>query len=187
MEEYRIIRGARIVQYLDELYEDSTVPQLRTNIVQAFPNTRKRQHVIGEVTIANVQFIPFLGTKFLHVKSTSRSNGNAYKQAVQFMRVDFDQEEGPNNITFTAADGRDYHMQPIILTGHNVKVRCNCLDFYHRFAAWNHQDNSIVGRAPLPYQRRTNTRPEVNPDHVPGMCKHLLKLMDELRRQGIVR
>ena len=184
MDDYRLIRGSRILQQLDE---DSTAMQLRQNIVTSFPHTRKRQNATNEVTVTNVQYIPYLGTKMLHVKSTTRSNGNEYKQAVQFMRTVYEANDGSANITFTAADGQEYHIQPIQLTNHNVKVRCNCLDFYHRFATWNFSDNSIVGRAPIPYQRKTTTRPEVNPDHVPGMCKHLLKLMDRMRSEGLIR
>lgn len=184
MEEYRLIRGARILQQLDE---DSTATQLRQNIVTSFPHTRKRQNATNEVNVANVQYIPYVGTKMLHVKSSTRSNGHEYKQAVQFMRVVFAGADGPDNVTFTASDNQEYHVQPIALMNHNVKVRCNCLDFYYRFATWNYNDNSIVGRAPIPYQRKTQNHPEVNPDHVPGMCKHLLKLMDRLRSERLIQ
>lgn len=181
MSEFRLLRGARILQQLDE---DSTVNRLRGNIQSAFPNTRKRQHATNEVTIDKVEYIPYLGTKFLHVRSTA--NGQ-YRQALQFVRVTFDKQDTPENITFVATDGQDYHVQPISLAAHNVKVRCNCLDFHFRFATWNFSDNSIVGPAPKPYRRVTNTRPPANPDHVPGLCKHLLKLIDELRQAQIVR
>lgn len=184
MEEYRLIRGSRILQQLDEV---STATQLHTNIVTSFPATRKRHNATNEVTINNVQYIPYLGTKMLHIKSTSTSNGHNYHQAVQFMRTEFDKMDTPDNVTFMGSDQQEYHIHPIILNNHNVKVRCNCLDFYFRFANWNFNDSSIVGRAPIPYRRKTTTRPEVNPDHVPGMCKHLLKLMDRMRSEGIIQ
>ena len=182
--EYRLIRGARILQQLDE---DSTATQLRTNIVNSFPTTKKRHNATNEVNITNIQYIPYLGTKMLHIKSTTQSNGHNYHQSMQFMRVSFEKVNTASNVSFTGSDGQEYHVQPIILTNHNVKVRCNCLDFYYRFAAWNFSDNSIVGRAPIPYHRKTTTRPEVNPDHVPGMCKHLLKVVDRMRSEGLIQ
>jgi hypothetical protein len=85
-----------------------------------------------------------------------------------------------------ASDGQDYHVQPLQLAGHNVKVRCNCMDFYFRFANYNAQDKSLVGKPPPLYRRKTTTRPPVNPGQVPGMCKHLLKLVQTLQGAGLV-
>lgn len=181
---FRLIRGERIAAYLTEV---STTPQLQNNISSAFPNTRKRQHATNEVSIQNIEYIPYLGTKYLHVRSTSNSNGHQYQQALQFMRVNFEGSDTPDNVTFLATDKQEYHMQPIALHSHNVKVRCSCLDFYFRFATWNSTDKSLVGRPPAPYIRKTNDRPEVNPDHVPGMCKHLLKLVQMLRNNKLVQ
>lgn len=185
MNDYRLIRGARIIQQLDE---DSTAAQLRQNIVTNFPKTKKRQHAINEVTIQRIEYIPYFGTQMLHIKATTSSNGNPHNQAIQFLRVTFDQNQTTQTSRpFTATDGREYGIQPILLADHNAKVRCNCLDFYHRFATWNFNDNSIVGRAPIPYQRKTTDRPEVNPNHVPGLCKHLLKVINHMRSQGIIQ
>lgn len=183
MSEYFVLRGERILQQLDEV---SSVPDLEQNIVQGFPNTRKRQHATGEVVVSNVQYMPYIGMKMLHVKSLSASNGHQYQQALQFMKVLFEPEDTESNATFQASDGEDYHVQPLELTGHSVKVRCNCLDFHYRFANYNSQDKSLVGKPPPLYQRKTN-RPPVNPDQVPGMCKHLLKLVEMLRRYGLVK
>lgn len=185
MEQLMFLRGARILQQLAELYEDSTVPDLEQNIQQAFPTTKKRQHATGEVTIQNVQYLPYVGTKFLHVKSSSQSGGHAYEQKMQFTQVQFEPADSPNNVTVKAMTGQDAHMKPISLSSHNCKVKCTCLDFYYRFATHNAGDNSLVGRAPPPYQKKTN-RPPVNPGQVPGMCKHLLKLVQELQQAGLV-
>jgi hypothetical protein len=183
MSEFFVLRGARILQQLDEL---SSVPTLQTNIERGFPDTRKRQHATGEVVISNVQYMPYLGMKMLHVKSLSTSNGNRYQQALQFNGVAFEDSDTDQNATFQASDGEDYHVQPLDLNGHNVKVRCSCLDFHYRFANYNAQDKSLVGRPPPQYQKKTN-RPPVNPAQVPGMCKHLLKLVEMLRGYGLVK
>lgn len=184
MNEYRLIRGARILQ---QLSEDSTEDQLDTNIRAAWPNTTKRQNATNEVVINNIQYIPYIGTKFLHVKSTSQSNGHAYHQAMQFMKVVFEPEDTEENVTDIATDGTEFHCQPIELANHNCKVRCSCLDFYYRFAFHNSGDNSIVGRAPPLYHRKTTNRPPANPSAVPGLCKHLLKLVEILQGSGLVK
>jgi hypothetical protein len=184
MSEYKLIRGARVLQQLNE---DSSEDQLDTNIRTAWPNTKKRQNATGEVVINNIQYIPYIGTKFLHVKSTSQSNGHQYNQALQFMRVVFEDADTDENVTATATDNTEFHCQPIDLINHNCKVRCSCLDFYYRFAFHNSGDNSLVGRAPPLYQRKTTNRPSVNPGSVPGLCKHLLKLVEILQGSGLVK
>ena len=183
MNEFWSIRGERIQQQLNEL---SSVPQLTSNIERGFPETKKRQHATGEVVTANVSYMPYIGMKMLHVKAMSTSNGHQYQQALQFNGVAFENEDTDQNATFQASDGVDYHVQPLELTGHNVKVRCNCLDFHYRFANYNAQDKSLVGKPPPLYQRKTD-RPPVNPSRVPGMCKHLLKLVEMLQRYGLVK
>lgn len=181
---YRFIRGARILQQLNE---ESTVDDLETNIVQSFPTTRKRQHATNEVNVVRLDLIPYVGTKMLHIRSiVNGSSGQQYQTAIQLLNVVFKNAGDDGAVELTATDGKKYYIEPIALNDHNAKVRCNCLDFYHRFAHYNHTDKSIVGRAPVPYQRKTTTRPEVNPDHVPGMCKHLLKTVAILQQRRLV-
>ncbi len=182
--EHQVVRGARIIQQLNEV---STVTGLEQNISTAFPNTTKRQHATGEVAVQNIQYIPYIGTKMLHVKSSTNSNGNQYQQSIQFNNVTFEPTDTETNATFTASDGTEAHVQPLDLNAINVKVRCNCLDFYHRFANYNSQDKSLVGKAPPVYVRKTTTRPPVNPLRTPGLCKHLIKVVDELKRIGMVK
>jgi len=181
----RLVRGARI---LAQLNEDSTANDLENNIQRGFPDTKKRQHATGDVTIQNVQYIPYVGTKFLHVKSTANStSGKQYQQVIQFVRVNFEPEDTDANATFTGTNGEGYHVTPIELAGNNVKVRCNCLDFHWRFAAYDYNDNSLVGKPPPPYVRKTTNRPPANPLAVPGLCKHLLKLVRHLEGVGLVK
>lgn len=180
---HRIIRGTRIVHQLDEA---STEQQLHQNVVSAFPSTTKRHNATGEVAIQNIQYIPYVGTKVLHIKSTATSNGHQYQQVIQFNGVTFENEDTDTNVTVPTADGREQSMQPLELSRHNVKVRCTCLDFYYRFANYNSQDKSLVGKAPPVYVKKTD-RPPVNPSRTPGVCKHLLKLVEELQKAGVVR
>lgn len=181
-DDHQFIRGQRI---LDQLNEMSSYPKLYDNIERGFPTTKKRQHATGEVTVTNTQYIPYVGMKMLHIKALTTSNGHQYAQSLQFLRVTYETEDTESNITFQGTDGRDYHIAPITLTDHNVKVKCNCLDFFHRFAHYNAQDKSLIGRPPPLYQRKTD-RPPVNPLRVPGLCKHLLKVIETLEGTGII-
>lgn len=180
-EPLQLVRGQRILQEL------SSLDDLESNIERAYPTTTKRQHITNTIQLHDVELIPYIGTKLLHVRSTTTSPNNAsYKQAVQLLGVTFVPEPTDTSVAITDYQGNTYHMEPVTLADHNVKVRCNCLDFYHRFASYNKQDKSLAGPPPKPYQRKTTDRPPVNPLRVPGICKHLLKLTDDLQRQGII-
>lgn len=180
----KTVRGVRVVQALNE---DSTYPGLYTNIQRAFPHTQKRQHATGPIAITRMEYLPYAQNGVLQVNAEVRSDGTAYTPVVQFTQVQFEPNDTPENVTFKGADDNDYHIQPVQLPTTNVKVRCNCLDFYYRFAAWNATDKSLYGPAFPPYQRKTTTRPEVNPDHVPGLCKHLIKVFQQTEQEGLTR
>lgn len=176
------LRGTRIAQQL--ITERSTLPQLTNNITGAFPNTRRRQHVVHEVRIISMSYTQFVGMKMLHVKAVCESSNHRYETSVQLLNVEYNPAEG--GIVVVGVDGKEYVMSPVTLTDHNVKVRCTCLDFFHRFAQYNNTDKSLVGRAPRPYRRVTTDRPSVNPTRVPGACKHILRVFDELESAGLV-
>jgi hypothetical protein len=180
--EFMILRGQR---FLDWLEEDSTYAQLDTNIRQGFPNTKKRQYATGPVAINRMEYVPYLENGELHVNARAVSSGNQYEPTVAFRNVTFEPQDSAQNTTFRGADNNEYHIQPIPLNGSNVRVRCNCLDFYYRFASWNAGDNSLAGQAPPPYIAK-GVRPPANPSKVPGVCKHVIKVVDRLKQARIV-
>ena len=177
----RVLRGERLLQALEE---EATYSQLRQNIQRGFPRTRKRQYATGEVNVTNIQYVPVAGG--LQVNSASRSNGHNYVQTIIFSNVKHN--DGGEGTTFMGTDGEEHTVEPIPLQGSRVKVSCNCLDFHYRFANHNHQDDALVGKPPPLYQRVPGSnRPPVNPARVSGVCKHLIKLVDALRRNGLLR
>lgn len=187
--DFNFIGGSIIEKQLKEyskttLEERSSFAQLQTNIINDMP-TKKRQYATDTVKIVQLSLIPFLGTKNLLVKAVANNDGRKYDPQIIFNNVIFEEEDTPTNITFVASDNKKYHIQKISLTNNTVRVRCNCLDFYYRFAPFNAKDKSLVGTPPRPYQKKTD-RPPVNPKQVPGVCKHLLKLFSALREAGIV-
>lgn len=95
--------------------------------------------------------------------------------------------EQQNVVTFKATTGEDVSIQPINLNDNIVRVRCDCLDFYFRFAPWNFSNDDIYGPKPKPYVRKTNHYPPANPTRSPGICKHVMKLSQAVQEAGIVR
>jgi hypothetical protein len=180
MKRLRVLRGERIKQALEE---DATYNELRQNIQRGFPETRKRQHATGEVNITNTKYVPIAGG--LQVNAVSRSNGHNYAQTIIFSGVS--NQAGEEGATYMGTDGEQHTIQPVPLQGSRVRVSCSCLDFHYRFANWNFSDGALAGAKPPLYQRKTANRPPVNPAQVSGVCKHLIKLVQELIRVGIVK
>lgn len=181
--ELHFIRGERLLQQLEEL---STYAQLQQNTQRGFPQTPRQQNA-GTVQIANMKLQPFGPTNDLKAVAEARNEGKTYNPSIMFLQVEFEDEDTQQNVTFTGSDGEEYHIQPINLNGSNVKVACTCLDFYWRFATFNANDNSLDGQPPPPYQKRSETRGPANPQRVPGVCKHIMKTVENLRQTGLVR
>jgi hypothetical protein len=53
------------------------------------------------------------------------------------------------------------------------RVRCTCHDFYFTWGWWDYAIGCLAGPRPKPYRRKTSTYPERNPQHIPGLCKHI--------------
>ena len=172
------------------LAESATYDDLYNNITQEFPDTKKRQNATNEVNVQQIKYVPVRTTAeggALQIASSTRSNSHEYKQQLLFSDVKYDTEDNEGNITFKATDGKDYHVHPITLDGNRIRVNCSCMDFHFRFALWNFNNGTLLGRKPKLYQRKTDTRPPVNPGQVDGMCKHLIKVCDRLRQQGLIQ
>jgi len=178
-----LIRGPRIIKQLEE----ATYADLETNTMRFVPPSKKRQHATDPIQIQQIQLIPAPPSGTLEAQAIALSNGNKYQPIIFFNNVAYEREDTPQNITFTGADAQEYHVQPISLRTNNCKVRCTCLDFRWRFSVQNQEKDALYGPGPGIYQKVPgSTRPPNNPQGVPGLCKHLLKLAIELRNSGIV-
>lgn len=181
------MRGVRAQQLLNE---DNTYDDLYRNIETGFPHTTKRQHSANTVNINNIEFTPAIPSKELTVKCIATSEGHTYKPSITFKNVEFLSDDDPKldifAIELTTTGNGKQRIHKLRFSKTNVKVSCNCLDFYYRFAVWNGSSNSLNGPVPPPYLRKTATRPPVNPHKVPGMCKHLIKLFDTLQGAGLI-
>lgn len=184
---YTIINGGR---FTDILSEDSTYPSLKSNITRAFPTTRKRQHIANTVRIKKHEFIPMISNGALQVSAdVSSQTSQQHHVDVMFQGVTFTQENpgSPDVVTVTSASSDSISFTPLVLSKTNLRVRCTCMDFRFRFALWNFNDNSLVGDKPPMYVRKTTTRPPANPDSTPGVCKHIIKVVDFLVSMKVLK
>lgn len=172
---------------IKEILTELTYDQMHGNIERSFPNTRKRQHATQPINVANMKVTPYVNSNELKVDSVAQNteSHSRYNTTVLFQDVEFEDEDTDINVTFKAVDGKDYNVQQIEPTEHNCKVRCQCNDFRYRFAPHNHRNNAL-NPPPFPPYIPMGLRPSVNPDQVPGVCKHLIKLVMELRRSGLI-
>jgi hypothetical protein len=162
------------------ILEEAPLKDLERNIVKGFPTTRKRQYATDTIRIDQLNIVPYVNSRNLLFKGVANNQGRTYDPEIYFEGIEFDDEDTPNNVTFIATDGERYHIQPIKFTENNAKVRCTCLDFYYRFSYYNAKAGDLYGKPFPPYRRRTTTYPPVNPMKLPGVCKHLLKMMQML-------
>lgn len=197
---FEIIRGKRINDQLEELEllaERSTVQNLDQNTQGFMPSSTKRQHATQPLTVKEMVYLPYVGTKNLNISAIVHSPPNHHAQAnkneadyttaIIFNNVVYEDESTDTNITFTAKDGKEYNMQPVNLAENTVRVNCNCLDFFYRFKSYNAKDTSLAGRAPPPYKKVPgSTRGPSNIKRVPGLCKHLLQTVEALKQAKMV-
>jgi hypothetical protein len=185
---YLFIRRVRIEAQLAQL-EETSAGQLHTNTMQFQPPSTKRQNAMAPLSVRSMILIPTRGQRDqgqLKVEGTVISGPKTYDSTILFLDVKYEDADRSDNITFVAVDKKEYHVMPIQMNMGNAEVRCTCLDFYFTFSKWNETDKSLYGEPPAPYTPKTD-RASRNPQQTPGMCKHLLKLIQELKNERLVR
>jgi hypothetical protein len=165
---------------------ERTLDSLYTGTLTGFDTPRKQ--TAGRVQVIKTEFIPAPRIRAVGVGANTRSAAKTYQTKIFFDDVVYleDGDDQANAYTFTAPDGQDYMIEPITYNSNDAKVRCSCLDFHWRFAVWNGQDGSLLGDSPDPYIKKTDRAPN-NPDEVPGLCKHLIALVDKLRQERFLK
>lgn len=145
---------------------------------------RGREERSSRVKITNTIFVPAISTNELQVEGEARTTSSSYTPKIIFQNVIFRDEPGTGTASIMGTDGEQYHFDRINKSRADVKVACSCLDFYWRFAAFNHRDGALAAEPPDPYSKKTDREP-VNPNEVSGVCKHIIRLVDELEKQNM--
>ena len=163
---------------------ESSLHDLKQNAILAFPATTRRQHAINEIEIVNLKYTPYLGVNTLYVKGLAHNvtNGKEYNPVMLFKGLHYQEQKG-NNSAEIQADGQTYAFEKLSLEGTNVLLRCNCKDFLWRFHNEDHVDKSLQGPNRKKYEGQGIW--EANPLKLPGMCKHLMALIEALKEAQV--
>lgn len=169
----------------DVLLLELSLSNMRNNVKRDFGNDRETR--ANRVNVINYDIIPSVAEKTLLVKARIRGEeGKNYQPQIRFVNAKFSDIAQTGFTTIKAVDGTDYFVKIFTAAQTQAKVKCNCLDFYWRYATWNHAKNGLEGEPPKPYVKKTDSEP-VNPNKSPGVCKHLIKLITFLRTEQILR
>lgn len=163
-----------------------TLNKLQKSTVDAFPTTKKRQNAVGTVKVATMTYIPYEKSNSLKVESDVTSETSRYKCSMLFSDVFYESEKTSELVTFRGVDGRDFNIHQIDPNVVDVKVNCTCMDFRYRFAQTNYQNDGLDGNPPPAYVKKTDREP-VNPSNSPGMCKHLLRMYEQLQINNLIK
>lgn len=146
-----------------------------------------REQNANKVQAQEINLIPSLPDNTLTAKARMQSSGKFYEALIVLSGVKFFNEGGHGRQQIQTADGATYYIDPVRPYKANVKVRCNCLDFYFRFSVWDQRDDALTGEPPERYHRKTVNYPPVNPQKISGVCKHIISLANQLKRDRITR
>ncbi|MEI8270599.1 MAG: hypothetical protein WCG45_04465, partial [bacterium] len=165
------------------ILQESSIKDLYSNTINAFPNANKRQNSIDIVKITELQLTPFLGMKTLFVKGNAQSDsGKNYSPIILFKNVNYHLENDYKYVNLKASDGKIYFFEH--LKNNNVLARCDCNDFKWRFKHYNYIDESLFGKDGKKYVGKGLW--EANPLGLSGVCKHLIKLTKAINSAGII-
>jgi hypothetical protein len=164
------------------MINESSLTDLYTSAVQAFPRTTLRQHATQPVRITNIHWTPYLGMRTLFVRGLAQSEGKEYNPIILFKGVNYKVEE----VIIAASNGKEYGFQKLSPIDTEVLVRCNCPDFRWRFAWYLGED--LYGSKPKKYTPiEGSNRPPANPLEMPGICKHVMSLSHALSEAGLFK
>lgn len=174
----------RFQEWLHQL-DESTLVDLHQSTVAAFPRTTKRQHATDTVRIVELAWTPFLGVKTLFIKGRAQNEGREYQPMVLFKGVRYHPTKDQRDwVEIVASDGKNYVLEKLKYENTDVLLRCDCPDFRWRFNYYDHLDGSLYGSKRKKYESAGGTA--ANPLQLPGMCKHLIKLVTSLDHAGLM-
>lgn len=167
---------------MSKILLETTLARLLRNTTRAFKDDRDKKS--SNVRLTNTIFIPYLNNDSLEIRSISQTDNGKYNSIIIVDNVIYRDDESNKTAKIITTDGTEYYFDRLQSNRSNVKVSCTCLDFHYRFAIYNGRDDALASDMPEPYIKKTD-RPEVNPTKVSGVCKHIIRLVDELKRDNI--
>jgi len=161
---------------------------------------RAPRNFVSSARRVHERTIPFAGTNTVLIQFNHRGLTEALKThrvQLQFTGIRVLREDELNTTALRATaraktffeafwKGKRYFVEkPSIQT--EVRVRCTCSDSFFRWNWWNFEEGTAFGPKPRKYQRKTRTAPSVNPEHNPGVCKHMVNSMLLMETSGLLK
>ena len=164
-----------LYKHMNSLWLETSLNELYASADKAFPNTSKRQHSTDTIKIEHLTWIPFQGVKTLFIKGLAVNEGRKNEPIIVFKKVKYQLKEGKNIVSIMGSNGKRFFLEKLSSENNDVLVRCSCKDFMYRFNYYNHIDKSLFGRKRAKYEGKGLW--EANSSQMPGMCKHLIKMV----------
>jgi hypothetical protein len=162
-----------------------SLQKLYDNSVIAFPSTSKRQHAIDTIVVEHLEWIPFLGVKTLFVKGTIKNEGRKNEAIMLFKGVKYAPGEGKKIVPLMTSIGKKVFIEQISVKNNDILVRCTCKDFYWRFMHFDKNEKALFGKDRKKYEALYSPGSS-NPEKLPGICKHLIKLGKILKSSNLL-
>lgn len=162
---------------MTSLHMESSLNDLYRGAVNGFPTTTRRQHAIDTVRIVELSWTPYVGLRTLFIKGVAQNFDSTpyseYKVIALFKGVTY------GSGIPVAVNGIQYLIEQLSAENDGVLVKCSCGDYNWRFRHYNFLDKSNYGRDRKKYEGAGLWK--ANPLEMPGMCKHIMKMMLALR------
>lgn len=138
--------------------------------------------------VAIISKVPVLHTKTLTIKAESQGT-KIYPLVMIFYNVDFSLEKDKSHpLLVRPLLGDSFFMQILSKSNNPVQLRCQCPFFRFAWSEENKATKALSGPVFSAYIQKTSRapRPSVNPQHLPGVCKHLVGLINKLESTGML-
>ena len=176
-EKMQFVRGSRLAKVIEASY-----PQLEKGTKQIRQDAEERAN---QASVMKMEIHTFPPNNAIDFRALVKGKTNNYQSIVFFKNVDYQQEDTNANLTFDDAKGDVYHISPINLQQQNCQVRCTCPDFRWTFSVQLQNSDSLYGEGPPLYHKKNPDHEPRNPQNIPGVCKHIMALVDELNQLGV--
>jgi len=125
------------------------------------------------------------------VKALTDKSRTAYPETITFFRVTSkEQADAVHKIPVQLPAGQTVYIKQLSVKDNPVNLRCNCKNFYFMWQWWDFKQKALAGPRMKPYVRKTPPPPEgrpfVNPEKLPGLCKHLHGTMQKLIQMKVL-
>lgn len=148
--------------------------------IQETDKLRANQFPSGRVLKYAMRYIRSNKQLFIQAEVASGTDKNVkYQSRLVFNGIEWSPRRTKTcTVKYKDVDGSLIFLQKPT-TDHHVLTRDSCQDFRFCWHWWIADRKALLGPR-IPYTRKTTHYPEVNPQHYPGICKHILTLIKKL-------